>query len=321
VKRYPAVLAAFYNTPQLITVDKFNEIAAFLEAAAGGELAMKFDAETHRPLGELVAVDDGEHLAIDQVPASGQAQRQFVAVLPLFGTLMQHADMMMDFSGGTSTDAWARDLKKLDANPSVKTVVIEAHTPGGQVWGTQEAADVVRKVRDAGKTRIVSVANSMMASAGLWIGTAADQVYVTPGGTMGSLGVVSMHQDISKFEEQKGLKTTLVATPARKILGHEYAPLDDEARAELVARNEATYQRFVQAMAANRRVTPEQAEANFGGGAMLRADEAVQAGLADGIATMAEVLDQELARLKGGEKATRRSMRAELAIARAKTAD
>ncbi len=311
MKRYPAILGALYNTPQVIRLDKLQEIAAFIEyRIAPGAMAPQYNKEDQDNIAFCIDTN-GEQMAIDQVPAAG-GNRQFVAVLPLFGTLFQHGDMAMDASGGTSTSEWQKQFSKLDANPSVKTIVIEAHTPGGQVWGTQEAADVVRAARGAGRTRIVTVANSQMASAGVWIGTAAEKVYVTPGGEVGSIGVVSMHRDVSGAEAAAGEKTTLIATPAKKIEGHEFAPLDDEALASLMDRNEKTYQRFLSAMAQNRGVSAAKVESDFGGGGMLKASEAVAAGLADGVATMAEVMDREVSRLK---MAGRKSVRNQAAIA------
>jgi len=315
MKSYPAILSALYNTPLVIAVEKFHEIEALIDRHARGELAIHFEGERKQPAGELVAIDSGEQFALDQVPATGSTPRQFVAVLPLFGTLFQHGDMALEASGGTSTEAWAKELKRLDANPSIKTIIIEAHTPGGQVIGTQEAADTLWAIRQAGRTRTVAVVNSQMASGGVWIGTAASEVYITPGGKMGSIGVISAHEDVSKQEEQIGVKTTLRAVPAKKILGNELAPADAEVIAAMDENNQAIYTRFLAAMARNRGVTTERVESDFGGGGMLRADEAVRAGLADGVATMAEVLDGEIARLRTSGK---KSMRNQLALARAR---
>lgn len=308
MKRYPAILAALYNTPQVIRLEKLQEIAALIHAREQG--AAEVDLRTREPVGYCLAID-GERCGIDQVPAAG-GNRQFVAVLPLFGTLFQHGDMAMDASGGTSTEEWQKQFSRLDANPSVKTIVVEAHTPGGQVWGTQETADVVRNARAAGRTRVVSVVNSQMASGGIWIGTAAKEVYITPGGEMGSIGVVTMHRDMSGAEAAEGVKTTLIAMPQKKIEGHEFAPMDDAALASYQDRIEKTYSRFVSAMAQNRGVSAAKVEKDFGGGGMLKATEAVAAGLADGVATMAEVMDREVSKLK---MAGRKSVKNQAALA------
>lgn len=132
----------------------------------------------------------------------------------------------------------------------------------------------------------------------MWVGTASKKVYVTPGGEIGSLGVVTMHQDVSKAEEMEGITTTLIAYPERKIEGHPYAPLSDAGREELTADIMATYKTFVKDMGRNRGVTASEAEAKFGGGSMLRAGDAVAAGLADTIATRRQAFEAELKRLQ-----------------------
>lgn len=262
----------------------------------------------------LCYAGDGEPFAADQVPAAQQS-RQFVAVVPLFGVLWQHGGWEMDASGGTSTDTFAQEIRRMDANPSIKTVVIHTHTPGGQAWGTQEAADVVWNARQAGRTRFVTVVNSQMASAGVWIGTAANEVYITPGGEAGSIGVLTMHQDVSGYEEKIGVRTTLVAIPEKKIEGHEFAPLSDEARETLEKGIRSSYNRFLAAVSRNRGVTQVKVEEEFGGGGMLRADEAVPVGLADGIATLHEVVQREVALLNDGSGNGRASRRNRLALA------
>lgn len=311
MKRFPAILSAFFNVGHCITQAKLFEIEAFLLAIEQGRSAVDFEPEQVEPRGFAIDLD-GERMALDQVPATSSSPRQFVAVHPLFGTMFQHGSLEMDASGGTSTDAWTQQFNKLDANPSVKTIVIEAHSPGGQVWGTEEAANAVHAAAKAGRTRIVSAVNSQAASAALWLSTAANRIDVTPGGEMGSIGVLCIHRDFSKAEEAEGVKTTLVATPERKVLGHSYAPLSDEGLEMMQKSNEGTYAKFVATVARNRGVSQAKVEKDFGGGGMLSADEAVKAGLADGIATMADVMDRELGSLK---KAGRKSVKNRMAIA------
>jgi ClpP class serine protease len=313
MKRYPAILSSLYNTPHCITIDKFNEIEAMVLARVRGA-APDGQFVKPEPMPAMCIDLDGAELAIDQVPAAQQT-RQFVAVLPLFGTIFQHGGLEMEASGGTSSEAYAAELRRLDANPSVRTIINHVHSPGGQVWGTEEASNVMWEIRNRGKTRVITAVNSQMASGALWIGTTASEVWMTPGGEAGSIGVLNVHQDYSKAEEAAGVKTTLVAFPERKVLGHEYAPLDEAARDSLLTGIMATYERFTRAVARNRGVTQAKVEADFGGGGMLRADEAVKAGLADGIATLHEVIQREVGLLKQEGRASRRN-----AVALAKAA-
>lgn len=330
MKKYPAILSALYNTPHLVSEQKLQEIDAFVRRHAFGEprspVAYEDGGERPEPMVATLYDAAGKatrltanQLAADQygTPAATPSQ-EFVAVLPLFGTIFQHGSMEVNWSGGTSTEQWQQQLRKLDANAAVKSIIIEVHSPGGQCIGTMETADLVRSLRDAGNTRIVSISNSQMASAACWIGTAAKEVYCTPGGEIGSIGVVSLHWDYSKAYTDMGIKPTLIATSQKKIMGNELEPLSQEARAMFEADNQVIYQNFLKGMAANRGTTPAKVESDFGGGAMLWAKDAVKAGLADGVLTMQQLVDREVGRLnKGGKAAGKKSMRNAVAIAQA----
>lgn len=310
MKRYRAILGTLYDTVHCILPAKLDEIAAFLEAKAGG-LAIEEPVEVEEPVVYGLAVGSGEQVALDKMTAAGSGDA-FLAVMPLFGTMMQHGGLEMSMSGGTSTEQFGRQFDALDANPAVKTIVIEGHSPGGQVWGTQELSDKIFAARERGATRIVGAVNSQIASAALWTITAANQVFVTPGGEMGSVGVVTMHVDVSEAEQKRGIRRTLIATPDKKIEGHPFAALDPETAAEWLAGCEKTLTRFVGALARNRKVSDEHVRSGFGGGGMLRADEAVRAKMADGVATFGDVLAAEMEKLRsvgrGNAKANARAL-------------
>jgi signal peptide peptidase SppA len=203
-------------------------------------------------------------------------------------------------------------MRSLDANQKVHTIVLDIRSPGGTVMGTPEAADAVRAVRDGGNTRIVSVANGMMASAATWIGTAAEKVYVTPSGEAGSIGVISVYEDWSKAYEAAGIKLDVMRVPDRKARFTGVEPLTDEMRNLVMQRISESYDSFRAAMAKNRGIRVDQVEKRFGGGEMLSAQEAVDAGLVDGIATLDEVL---IKAVKGTKRTAPSSARAQLAKA------
>ena len=82
--------------------------------------------------------------------------RSAVAVLPLWG------ELSMDRPWGTNTRAFARAIEVLDAAESISTVVIPINSPGGHHEGTPEAAARMRRVRDRGRTKLISVVDPLM---------------------------------------------------------------------------------------------------------------------------------------------------------------
>ena len=238
---------------------------------------------THKPEPVAVKLYDGDR-AIDAA-SSVAGQKNLLAVVQIQGALYPW-----------KLDSIASSVASLDANPAIGTILLNVTSPGGTVTGTPEAADAVRAVRDGGNTRIVALANGMMASAAMWIGAAADEVYVTPSGEAGSIGVITMYADWSKAYEDVGIKVDVMRTPAKKARFTGIEPLTDEMRQTLEKSLESAYTKFKRAMADNRGIRIDQVEGKFGGGEMLEAQEAVDAGLVDKVSTLDKLIAKLMTR-------------------------
>jgi signal peptide peptidase SppA len=228
-----------------------------------------------------------------------------VAVMSLFGLITQRGGGFLDFLlGGTSTEGFGHAFDELQADDSVDTIVINDDSPGGTVFGTPELADKIFAAR--GKKQVVTVANSLAASAAYWIGTAADKFYVTPGGQVGSIGVWQAHVDVSEAEKKAGYKTTLIHAGKHKVEGHPFAPLDDEARGAMQDEVNMYYGMFVDSVAKHRGVAPSTVRNGYGQGRVLTAQDALDAKMVDGVYTLEEVI-----RSIAGEVKTRKALAAE----------
>ncbi|HAE59753.1 MAG TPA: peptidase S49 [Anaerolineae bacterium] len=228
-----------------------------------------------------------------------------VAILPLFGTIVGRGNMMTDVSGASSAERFAADFDALVKDPEIGAIVIDVDSPGGQVRGIEELA---RQIYDArGSKPIVSIANHSMASAAYWIGSAADEIVVTPSGEVGSIGVLGVHRDISGAEARDGVKTTVISQGKYKTEANQFEPLSEEARAALQARIDEIYEQFVEAVARNRGVEIETVRSGFGEGRMVSARKAVEMGMADRVDT----LNGTLSRLLGTSEFATKTIRAE----------
>lgn len=211
-----------------------------------------------------------------------------IAVLPIYGVLMQRADMMMEMSGGTSTESLSKAFRALMADPSVGTIVLDIDSPGGGVYGVQELAEEILKAR--GQKRVVAVANSMAASAAYWLAAPAEEIVVTPGGEVGSIGCYMIHEDWSGAYEQAGVAPTIIQFGANKTLGTDVAPLSDEAREYLQTRVDRYGEAFVTGVAKARGVSRATVMKDFGQGKIFGAKDAVALKMADRVGTLEETL-------------------------------
>lgn len=229
---------------------------------------------------------------IERSAANGTASKPSgnIAVLPLQGVVQQRADIFMEWFGGTSTDEFGAMYDAALADPKVKGIVVDIDSPGGTVSGVIELADKIYNSR--GQKPVVGVANSLAASAAYWIGSAFDNLFVTPGGDVGSIGVYSMHLDFSKALEEDGVTPTIFQVPAYKAEFSPYAPLSDAAKQNEQLQIERVYGDFVNAVARNRGTNASTVKSTFGQGRVVDAKAAVSAGMADKVATLEKVISR-----------------------------
>lgn len=267
---YDAIFQGISGTAWAILPEKMDEILAFLDARQYGPIdAEKIEAAINRRATKFKNV------------------KGKIALLPLQGVISQKMNLMSNYSGGTSTDIFGQWFDSAIADASIGAIVIDTDSPGGNVYGTQELSQKIFNAR--GKKPIVAVVNSMMASAAVWIASAADEIVVTPGGEIGSIGVLSVHTDVSKAEENEGRKTTIIKAGKYKAEGNPYEPLDEEAYTAIQSRIDAYYDAFVSDMSRNRGVS--KTDAKFGEGRMFGAKDAIAMGLADRVGTLEQVID------------------------------
>ena len=208
-----------------------------------------------------------------------------VAILPLEGVIAKRMNMLSQISGGTSSQMAATALQDALHDPAVHSIILAIDSPGGTVDGTQALADAVLAARASGKA-IVTLASGAMCSAAYWIGSAAQAVYIADTTTIvGSIGVVTSHQDISKSQENQGIKTTEIAAGKYKRIASNYAPLSADGRKTIQDQLDYTYSIFVDAVAKNRNVS-QAAALRMADGRIFCGQQAIEAGLVDGITTM-----------------------------------
>lgn len=241
---------------------------------------------------------------VDAREASAKQLRRVsgsVAVLPLYGVVEQRLSGLGFLFGGVSTEQVGQALDALMAAKDVSAIVLDWDSPGGTISGVQELSDKIFNAR--GTKPIISVVDSMMASAAYWIGSAADQIAMTPGGDTGSVGVYSMHVDYSQALEAEGIKVTFIKAGKYKAEGNPYEPLSQETTDYVQQGVDEAYTAFVKAVARNRGVTASKVRADYGEGRVLGADAALAAGMVDRVATLEEVLGRLTGAGSGAAKA------------------
>jgi signal peptide peptidase SppA len=165
------------------------------------------------------------------------------------------------------------------ADHGVRAIMLDIDSPGGTVDGTQELAEFLAEA--AGQKPLYAWVDGAMMSAAYWIGSAAQTIAAAPTNGVGSIGVVWVHVDASKFyDEQFGLKITHLTAGHYKAMGNDAEPLGDEARAYFQGRIDHIYSIFLGDVGRFRGKSPEETLA-MADGKVFPAGPAREVGLID----------------------------------------
>lgn len=277
--RYPRVMRTVAETPWAVrpgTLATIVDLLAF--RAAGGSL------------------DDDQ---IDARVGAGPSARNgtvagAVAVLPLYGVLMPRASLFSQMSGGTALQQFTAGIRDAASSQRIESILLDVDSPGGMVDLVPEAAAEIRAAR--ARKPVVAVANTDAASAAYWLAAQADELVVTPSGSVGSVGVFAAHSDLSRAQDMKGITTTLISAGKHKVEGNPFEPLSADARAAIQATVDSYYDMFVADVARGRGTTVGAVRDGYGQGRMVTAKQAVRSGMADRVDTF----DATLARMRRG---------------------
>jgi signal peptide peptidase SppA len=230
----------------------------------------------------------GDITVVEPRPEATPTTTGGVGILPIHGAIAPRMNLFSDFSGGTSYEEATSQLRDLIASKDVGTIVLDIDSPGGSVAGATEFAREVLRARTF--KPIIAQAHYEMASAAYWIGACATEIVAAPSALVGSIGVYTIHEDLSKALEQDGIRVTFISAGKYKVDGNDTEPLSESARARMKALVDTNYARFVGDVAKGRGVSEASVRGGYGEGACVDADEALALGMIDRIATLEETV-------------------------------
>ncbi|MFT7596226.1 MAG: ClpP class serine protease [Paracoccaceae bacterium] len=205
-----------------------------------------------------------------------------IALIEIAGTLVHRGAWIGQSSGLTSYEGITAQIDAAVADPQVRGIALEIDSFGGEVAGAFDLADRIRAARELKPIHAFVAENAL--SAGYALASQADRIILPRTGAVGSIGVVTLHTEMSGMLEQKGVTVTLVHAGAHKIDANPYEPLPEAIRARMQAELEGLRTLFAQTVAAGRGNRLDVHAALDTEAGVLRGNEAVAAGLADAVA-------------------------------------
>jgi signal peptide peptidase SppA len=211
-----------------------------------------------------------------------------IAVVPVLGPLVARGDWLTELFGASVYGEVGEAIETALTDPAVRGVVMEIDSPGGEVAGMFDLVDRLASLRRAAGKPMWAVASDSATSAAYAIASAAERIYVTRTGEVGSIGIVAAHLDQSGADAKAGLAWTFIHAGAHKLDGNPHQPLSSPARAAIQADVDALYDELVDLVARNRKLSPDVVRATEA--AIYRGRAGVSIGLADRNGTLETAL-------------------------------
>ncbi len=223
--------------------------------------------------------------------------RPYIAVVLVEGTISDGESrripfLGINFAGG---DTIARDLRTLRSDPACVGVILRVNSPGGSalasdiIWREVERTHAAHKKDPRHYPPVVVSMSDVAASGGYYVAMGAPQVFAQPTTLTGSIGVVSLHFDVSGLLTKLGIDESTITRGKSADIGGIYRPMSADERALLMASMTRIYDLFRERVAAGRGLTVERVH-ELGRGHIYSGQDAVDLDLIDGFGGLHEAI-------------------------------
>jgi len=285
------VASRLFNVPLMLREEKAEMLVAALAQRLGiARLErMGADAMTATELNEAAA----------SATEGDRPRRRYyelldgIAVIPVDGTLVHKLGTVDAWSGLVGYDGIMTKVRQARADAKeglVRGIIINYHTPGGEVFGCFDAAEEIAagNQKNSGGVPVWSIVNDEACSAGYALACAGDKVFGTQTSISGSIGAYILYVEMTKLLAGEGIEVTFFREYDLKARGSGLETMDEETAEKFQASVALTVDMFARLVAANRRTVTLKAIADMRS-QWFDAAEALNLGLLDGIMPEIEV--------------------------------
>lgn len=203
-----------------------------------------------------------------------------VGVISVSGPLVNTDSWMNPYMGVTGYPEIRAALIHAATHADIGAIVLDINSGGGSVSGVSDTAELIAKI-DKTMMPVHTFSDGMIASAAYWLGSSARTLSIGKATEAGSIGVLTVHKEISKMLKDAGVNATVLRAGEFKALGNQYETLSDKAKEEIQAGLDQMYELFASHVASARGVSYADADQKMGQGRVFIGAKAVEVGLAD----------------------------------------
>lgn len=200
-----------------------------------------------------------------------------VAIIPICGVLVHEASW---WGWDETSYACIADMVACAlGDPDVLGLCYHVNSPGGVVSGCFDLSDALYEMR--GVKPMWAIVDESAYSAAYALACCADRIILPRTGGVGSVGVITMHVDITKMLEDFGVKVTTIQYGERKSDSYPTTPLSNVARKNMQKDVDALGEMFVELVARNRGMSASDVRDTEAG--TFLGEDGVKSGFADAV--------------------------------------
>lgn len=217
-----------------------------------------------------------------------------IAILTAEGEIVDREDLQ-----NISGDSFAKLIAKINADSSIKAVVLRVASPGGSVLASDK---IKRQLDKLGEDKLlVASFGNFAASGGYWISNNCERIFSDNTTLTGSIGVFSIIPDFSKTAKDiLHIGVTSVGSNKHSDMYSLVKPLDTEEKAYMQKSVEDIYDNFVKIVSEGREMRPAYVD-SIAQGRVWTGRDALRLGLVDEIGTLEDAVKYAAAYINDGD--------------------
>jgi signal peptide peptidase SppA len=281
---YPHIASMVFDTPLFATRLAVDAVKSVLIPRMQGinVVVSQTDIKSLNDQGQILAMEDDDYEQRRQQPCNGDGMytvaKDNIAVVQVHGLLMaRRGHITQACTELNSYELIRNNIQRAIDHEPVKEIVLDFSTGGGMAVGCKELADFINQVKAI--KPITAIVNFAAYSAGYFLASACSKIIVSQTSGLGSIGVIIEHLEVSKYEEEVGLKFSTFYRGDHKNDCSPHEPISDQAVAAINKRLDEAYEMFVDSVALYRGLD-KQAVIDTQAG-LMSAQEALKLGFAD----------------------------------------
>lgn len=252
------------NTPHLIDQTAFDSVLEYLNDRNAGQAEIR-SRDADEEFGDS-RVAYNEDTAVGILNISGPLTYSPVTMFGMDCGGSSYKQMKNDFAGLVSVGA--------------KTVVLNIDSGGGEAHGCFTSAEYVKKMAAENGVKLISYVDGRACSAAYAWAAIADEIIVSPGSELGSIGVLVHLINDSKALEKEGYERTFVTAGASKVPFDKDGSFRKEFIEDIQEKVDITYEEFVTHVSKFRNMSIESVKATQA--KTFIPSRSLEIGLADG---------------------------------------